>query len=199
MPEPTHPGEEERSLILVLPGTFFDQTFLLPHDSSVAGFKVTNCYHFIANVIIEVTASLPENTVMAATSAKAFDAFSGELRKKSFASGAEDLLRVFRNLVVIIPTESMNALGDLESMIALADRLYATSSLSPLVVANQDGLDNFRTAAAKYYGKDPIRFGPQDIPFKILDPVETKGFLQAAYPQESADVLRKTESPFNMF
>ncbi len=199
MADSSRPAGDGKSLILVLPGTFFHQTFLLPHDDTVAGFKVTNCYHFIANVIIEVTACLPESTFMAATSAKAFSEFSRKLRNGSFARGAEDLLRVFRNLVVVIPTESMNALGDMEAMIALADRLHATSSLDPLIVANQDSLDNYRTAAAKYYGKDQRRFVAQDIPFKILDPVETKGFLQAAYPQQSLDVLRKTAAPFNVF
>ncbi len=199
MADSSRPGDDGKSLILVLPKTFFDQTFLLPNDSSAAGFKITNCYHFIANVVIEVTACLPENNVMAATSAKAFDEFSRGLRTKSLARGAEELLEVFRNLVVIIPTESMRGLGDMESMIALADRLHATSSLDPLVVANQDSLDNYRLEAAKYYGKNPKKFGPLDIPFKVFDPIETKGYLQAIFPQQSQDVLKKTGPPFNAF
>lgn len=199
MSDQSHPESKEKRLILVLPKTFFDSTFLLPRDSTAFGFKVANCYHFIANLVIEVTAALPENNVMAATSKRAFDEFSRGLQKKNFIRSGKELLDVFQNMLVIVPTESMNALGDVDSMVALADRLYATSSLDPLVVVNPDSVENYRLAAATYYGKDPKRFGLVDIPFKLFDPVETKVHLQAIFRAESEEVLRRTSTPWNVF
>ena len=188
-----------RRFKLVLPKTFFHQAFLAPHDASVKGFKVSNCYHFIANMVIEVTSCLPENTVMAATTKKAWDEFRTEVGKRGYAIGGRELLALFENLVVVIPTENWGDLKDHESVIALADRLYSTSSLDPLIVSHPDGITNFREAAAHYYGKEPGALNPLDIPFKIYDPIETKAHLQALFPQEAKEVLKKTLEPYNFF
>ncbi|HEY1198586.1 MAG TPA: hypothetical protein VGG32_07665 [Thermoplasmata archaeon] len=190
---------ERRRFKLVLPKTFFDQAFLVPHDSTVHGFKASNCYHFIANLVIEVTACLPENSLMAATTQRAWDEFSTKVRGRQFSLGGEGLLTVFQNLVVVIPTENWGALDDIESMIALADRLYATSSLDPLIVVNEESVNNYREAAARYYGKAPAQMNPLDVPFKIYNPIETKAHLQAIFPQEAKDVLKKTVPPYNIF
>ena len=188
-----------RRFKLVFPKTFFSQAFLLPYDSSARGFKVANCYHFIANIVIEVTSCLPENSIMCATTQAAWDEFGAEVSKRGYAVGGRELLSLFQNMIVVIPTDKWGPLGDTESVVALADRLYATSSLDPLIVAHPDGVQNYRHAAARYYGKTPESFNPLDIPFKIYDPIETKAHLQAIFPREAEDVLRKTQPPYNVF
>ncbi|MCI4363544.1 MAG: hypothetical protein L3K13_04485 [Thermoplasmata archaeon] len=185
-------------MVLVLPATFFHRTLLITHGGAGA-FKEQNCYHFIANLLIEVTAGLPENRQMAVTSERAFDELEASLVDRALVRGAPELLEIFRNLVVIISTASINALGDCESMIAIADRLNASSSYDPVIVANADGMENYRAAAAKYYGIDPKGFSSLDIPFKILDPREAKVYLEAKYPLESLEVLKRTDLPFRMF
>jgi hypothetical protein len=190
---------QRRRLKLVLPKSFFDQTFLLPHDSSAHAFKVANCYHFIANLVIEVTSCLPENSLMAATTEKAWLEFSTAVGTRDYAVGGKELLALFKNMIVVVPTENWGPLSDHESVIALADRLYATSSLDPMIVTNEDSVQNYRDAAARYYGKDPKRMDPLGIPFKIYDPVETKAHLQAIFQLEATDVLKKTLPPYNVF
>ncbi len=93
----------------------------------------------------------------------------------------------------------MGALGDIESMIALADRLYETSSLDPLIVVKSESIPNYREGAEKYYKVKPKHLGSWSVPFKIFDPIETKTYLQGVYPKESRDILGRTESPFNVF
>jgi hypothetical protein len=198
MGDSASPVSQSKGVVLVLPATFFHRTLVVA-SGGVQGFKEQNCYHFIANLLIEVTAGLPENSQMAVTSKKAFDELTSSLDRKQLVRGADELLEIFRNLVVIIPTASINALGDCESMIAIADRLNASSSYDPVIIANADGMDNYRAAAAKYYRIDPARFSSLDMPFKILDPREAKVYLEAKFPQESAEVLRRTDPPFRMF
>jgi hypothetical protein len=198
MTESGSPSHDGKGLVLVLPGTFFYRT-LVVMQGGPGSFKEQNCYHFIANLLIEVTAGLPENRQMAVTSRKAFDEFTAGLHGKPLVKGADELLEIFQNLVVIISTSSINALGDCESMIAIADRLNASSSYDPVIVANADGMDNYRAAAAKYYGIELAEFSSLDLPFKVFDPREAKVYLEAKFPQESVEVLKRTDPPYRMF
>jgi hypothetical protein len=190
---------QRRRLKLVLPKSFFDQTFLILPDATAHAFKVANCYHFIVNLVIEVTSCLPENSLMAATTEKAWAEFSRAIEKREYALGGKELLAIFKNMIVVVPTENWGPLSDHEAVIALADRLYATSSLDPMIVTNEDSVQNYREAAATYYGKEPKRMDPLEIPFKIYDPVETKAHLQAIFQVEATDVLKKTLPPYNVF
>ncbi|HXY47783.1 MAG TPA: hypothetical protein VEK13_07830, partial [Thermoplasmata archaeon] len=108
-------------------------------------------------------------------------------------------LTLFQNMFVVVPTEIWGNLNEVESVIALAHRLYETSSLDPILVVDPDRMANFRESAAKYYGEDTAPGAPLDLPFKMYDPIETKAHLQAVFPEEARDVLRKTEPPWNVF
>ncbi len=198
MGDSTH-SDGGRTLILILPKTFFDQSFLLPFDNSPSGFKVTNSYRFIANTLIEVTAGLPENTVMAATSLSAFDSFGKELEKKSLATEAKEVLALFRNMVVIVPTESMNALNEVDSMIALADRMGTTSCLDPVIVIHPKSAEKYRRAIASYYGTPAGKPRPSAQTFRVLEPAEAKVLLEVTFPEETRIVLTRTAAPFNIF
>jgi hypothetical protein len=190
---------QRRRLKLVLPKTFFDQAFLLPHDNSARGFKVSNCYHFIANLVIEVTSCLPENHLMAATTKKAWEDFATRIGGAEFIFGGKALLTLFQNMFVVVPTEEWGSLTEIDSVIALAHRLYETSSLDPILVVDPARMPNFRESAARYYGEDPTPGAPLDLPFKMYDPIEAKAYLQAVFPDQTKDVLRKTEAPWNVF
>jgi hypothetical protein len=102
-------------------------------------------------------------------------------------------------MVVIIPEASINALGDCESMIAIADRLNTSSSYEPVIVANAGSKENYRAAAAKFYGIDTRKLTALDMPFKVFDPHEAKIYLEAKFPAESAEVLKRTDPPFRIF
>lgn len=191
--------DRRRRLKFVLPKTFFHQAFLSPHDSSAAGFKRSNCYHFIANLVIEVTSCLPENNVMAATTDKAWEEFGRELTGASYVIGGRDLLTVFQNMFVVVRTVDWGNLNEADSVIALADRLYSTSSMDPIIVVDPDRMPNFRASAARFYGKDEKPGRQLDLPFKMYDPMETKAHLQAVFPEDAKAVLAKTPSEWNVF
>lgn len=196
----THSAAESDpfKLKLVLPKTFFSQAFLGPFEATAKAFRDASSYHFIANLVIEVTSCRPENSVMAATTQKVWDEFSVHVRKHGFVVGGEAFLRLFENMMVIVPTDNWGKLNETDSVIALADRLYSISKLDPLLVVNDESVENFRRAAAAFYGKDPDHIGSLDIPFKIYNPAQTVAYLQATFPKESIDVLAKTDPPFNV-
>ncbi len=199
MDDGTTADDRRRRLKLVLPKSFFHQAFLSPHDSSVAGFKRSNCYHFIANLVIEVTSCLPENNVMACTTDKAWEEFEGDLAGASYIIGGNDLLTVFHNMFVVVRTVDWGSLNESDSVIALADRLYSTSSMDPIIVVDPDRMPNFRASAARFYGKDEEPDKPLDIPFKMYDPMETKAHLQAVFSDETKAVVGRTLPPWNVF
>lgn len=188
-----------RETILTLPNTFFVNAFLRSAEISVRSFKEQNHYRFLANLIIEVSASLPENKYLAVTSSAVFEEFERKLESKGLQRGLEETLRIFRGLVFIVDVKSINRLGDQESMVAIANRLYESSAYDPIIIVDPRSRDNYREATKRFYGNSQNSGHALEIPFKIFDPREAKGFLEAKFPNESSLVIQKTDPPFRVF
>lgn len=192
-------ADEDKRIILVLPKQFFVDAFLLERGSfSAIDFKEQNHYRFIANVIIDVSASYPEYDKMAVTSITALNEFNELLNRKQLSIGSNEILMILKGVTYIIDTASINKLDQQESMIAIADRLYASSDYDPVIVVNPAGRENYMEAASRYYrnnhGKKSSTF-----PFKIYDPRQTKTFLEIRHPTECEEILKRTPEQYRIF
>jgi hypothetical protein len=189
----------QKELVLVLPKTFFANAFLSSRGTeSVNDYIEQNHYRFIANLIIEVTSSFPEYRSMAVTTSTALKDFNKLLEHEDLALGSKQILTILEGIMYIEKDLSINKLGDQESMIAIADKLYVSSNTEPVIVINPDSRENYREAAERYY-KNNRKHPATTLPFKIYDPRQTKGFLDARYPKESELTIKRTPSPFSVF
>lgn len=190
----------EKEIVLVLPNTFFNNAFLMPTKiTTVKDFNEQNHYRFIANLIIEVSASLPENRNLSVTSSAVFDEFKKKVLIRGLQRGAEEILTILNGMIFIVNVESINKLGDQESMIAIANRLYDSSTYDPIIIINPDSRENYTESARRFYGNGDNKEIDLDIPFKMFDPREAKGFLEAKFPSESKQVLQRTPQPYRIF
>jgi hypothetical protein len=188
---------EDRKTILVLSKQFFVDTFLSERGTNVNDFIEQNHYLFIANLTVEMWASLPDNGPVATTTSKAMDDFRNLLIRKQLNLTLDEILRILKGPMYVIEDESINRLNDRESMIAIADRLYVSSNYDPIIVINPSTRENYKTAVKDYYkNNDPIRDSP---PFKIYDPRKAKAFLEAKFPYESSQVIRRTKEQNQVF
>lgn len=192
-------ADGDKELILILPKQFFVDAFIASRGSdNVDDYIEQNHYRFIANLIIEVSSSLPEYKNMAVTTSKALNDFTTLLSSKQLALGSADILSILKGLMYVVDTPSINNLGDQESMIAVADKLYVSSDYDPVIIINPNSRDNYREAAKRYYQNN----NGQDVDpvaFKIYDPRQTKAFLEARFPNESKQTINRTPSPFRVF
>lgn len=190
-------GTANKELILVLPNTFFHNSFRAFDGYEQGDMDKLKYCRFVANLIIELSSVLPENKYIAATSSKAFGEFATKLEsdKEEFFLASEDLIGLFERMIYIISEESINKLSDEESMIAIADRLYSASNYEPIIIVNGESRHNFLKAAQTYYRlSGNVELVADNIPFKLYDPHEAKAFLEGRYSVECKKVIERTRT-----
>lgn len=192
-------ADEKKDTILVLPKHFFVNAFIAERGSdTITDYVEQNHYRFIANVIIEVSASFPEYKSMVVTTSTAISEFDQLLSRRQLSLGSDEILRILKEIIYVVDTPSINKLSAYESMIAIADKLYVSSAYEPVVVINPNSRENYKEAAKNYYGNHG-GYEKDSLPFKIYDPRQTKAFLETIFPNESAMTIKRTPQPFCVF
>ena len=191
-------SDEDKRTILVLPKTFFVNAFFPDRSSNTVNFVEQNNYRFIANVIIEVSANLPEYQQVAITSKNALDSLKKLLNKKKLILQSHEIETILQGTIHIVNSESINRLNDQESMIAIADRLYESSDYDPIIVINPSSKSNY-LQSYENYNRNNNGNSKNNMPFKLFDPRETKRHLEELYPNESKKIIDSMREPFNVF
>ena len=191
-------SDEDKRTILVLPKPFFVDAFFPDRSSNTVDFVEQNNYQFIANVIIEVSANLPEYQQVAITSKNALDSLKKLLNKKKLILQSHEIETILQGTIHIVNSDSINRLNDQESMIAIADRLYESSNYDPIIVINPSSKSNYLQSYDNYNTNNNGN-SKNNMPFKLFDPRETKIHLEETYPNESKRVNDSMREPFNVF
>ena len=191
-------SDEDKRTILVLPKPFFVDAFFPDRSSNTVDFVEQNNYQFIANVIIEVSANLPEYQQVAITSKNALDSLKKLLNKKKLILQSNEIETILQGTIHIVNSESINRLNDQESMIAIADRLYESSNYDPIIVINPSSKSNY-LQSYENYNRNNNGNSKNNMPFKLFDPRETKRHLEELYPNESKKIIDSMREPFNVF
>ena len=191
-------SDEDKRTILVLPKPFFVDAFFPDRSSNTVNFVEQNNYRFIANVIIEVSANLPEYQQVAITSKNALDSLKKLLNKKKLILQSHEIETILQGTIHIVNSDSINRLNDQESMIAIADRLYESSNYDPIIVINPSSKSNY-LQSYENYNRNNNGNSKNNMPFKLFDPRETKRHLEELYPNESKKIIDSMREPFNVF
>ncbi|MCL4356466.1 MAG: hypothetical protein M1460_01170 [Candidatus Thermoplasmatota archaeon] len=191
-------SDEDKRTILVLPKPFFVDAFFPDRSSNTVNFVEQNNYRFIANVIIEVSANLPEYQQVAITSKNALDSLKKLLNKKKLILQSHEIETILQGTIHIVNSDSINRLNDQESMIAIADRLYESSDYDPIIVINPSSKSNY-LQSYENYNRNNNGNSKNNMPFKLFDPRETKRHLEELYPNESKKIIDSMREPFNVF
>jgi hypothetical protein len=177
-------------IILVLCHSFFHDAFRLQMPVNAAKFATWRSSHFVANLIIEKQAEIPEGTYFTITSKQVFDDFASKFEGEKPSPRQKETVEILRNSIAIIEGASIINLSLDDSVFAICDTLYSRSNYAPLLIS--DIPKKKEKAEAFYQKKNP----KAKIPFPIYTVAETELFLRGRFPDLSASVderIRNTE------
>lgn len=170
-------GVQTREIILVLCHSFFHDAFRLQKPLSPPIYKNWTSSRFVANLIIERQAGLPEGSVFAVTSIQVFDSFASKFHGDNPSPKQKETVQILHNSMSVINAPAINNLSIDDSVFVICDTLYSRSSYEPILVTSIP--KKVEKALEFYHKKDP----KAKIPYQIYSAVEMEPFLRGKFPE----------------
>jgi len=173
-------------VILVLCHSFFHDAFRPQRPVDEQKFRTWMSSRFVANLIIERKAELPEGSDFAITSKQAFEDFAVKFYSENPSPKQKEIVDILHNSVFVLDHASISKLSIDESILVICDTLYSRSNYAPILITN---IPKKREKAEEFYHKkDPFA----TIPYPIYSAEEAELFLHGRYPELSALVDERT-------
>lgn len=164
-------------IILVLCHSFFHDAFRVQRPIDSTKYKVWMSSRFVANLIIERQAELPEGLSFAVTSRQVFDDFALKFHGEKPSRKQKETVDILRNSIYVIDRPSITALSIDESVLVICDTLYSRSNYAPILVTNIP--KKVERAEEFYHKKDP----KAKIPYPIYTAIQAEPFLRGRFPE----------------
>ena len=166
-----------QEIILVLCHSFFHDAFRVQRPVNTRKFKVWVSSRFVANLIIERQAELPEGSSFAVTSKQVFDSFAYKFHGEKPSAKQRETVEILHNSIHVIDTPSICKLSIDESVLVICDTLYSRSNYTPILVS--DIPKKIEKAENFYHKKDPAA----KIPYPIYSVIQAEPFLRGRFPE----------------
>lgn len=174
-------------IILVLCHSFFHNAFRPHKPVSPAVFKTWMSSRFVANLIIEKQAELPEGSQFAVTSKQVFDSFAIKFHGEKPSVKQRETVDILRNSIYVLDHPSIRELSIDESILVICDTLYSRSSYAPMLVSD---IPKKVKKADEFYKKKDSK---AKIPYPIYTAVEAEFILRGRFPELCASVDERTK------
>lgn len=142
---------QKRDIILVLPSTFFIDSFRqYGEEDSVTHLENLAKIMLITEIIARKRAFNPSGFKFGATSQKTFDIFKEKLG--TIPPSSKLNLTAFKDSLYIDEEEGLNKLKHVEeTVIAVADKLHKTYNLNPIIVVRGDSIKRWQNDYVKHF------------------------------------------------
>jgi hypothetical protein len=164
--------------ILVLCHSFFHEAFR-PLELTPEVYKFWKSAVFVASIIVERQAELPEGAQFAITSKQVFDSFKVKFLGDKPSPRRIETVEILRNSLDVIDRPSIAKLSVDDSVFVICDTLYNRSSYAPILISNIPKKEG--KAESFYRKKDP----DAKIPFPIFNTITTESYLRGRFPELS--------------
>jgi len=173
---------QPREIILVLCHSFFHDAFRLQRPVDAEKFKIWMSLRFVANLIIERQAELPEGCIFAVTSKQVFESFSQKFLGDKPSDKLKETVEILRNSMTVLNHPAINNLSIDDSILVICDTLFSRSNYEPVLLS--DIPKKLEKAKEFYQKKDPNAV----IPYHIYTAVEAEPFLRGKFQDLSTIV-----------
>jgi hypothetical protein len=167
---------QSREIILVLCHSFFHDAFRPQRPVDATKFRIWLFSRFVANLIIERQAELPEGFTFAVTSKQVFDSFSRKFLGEEPSAKQKETVDILHNSIGVLDGPAISNLSDDDSILVICDTLFSRSSYEPILVSNIP--KKVEKATEFYHNKDP----EAKIPYSIYTVVQVEPFLRGRFP-----------------
>ena len=178
----TNVNVQTREIVLVLCHSFFHNAFRLQRPVDVIKFKIWLSSRFVANLIIERQAELPEGCVFAVTSKQVFESFSHKFLGDTPSNKLIEAVEILRNSITVLQGHAIDNLSIDDSVLVICDSLFSRSNYEPVLVSDIPA--KAEKAKEFYQKKDPNAV----IPYHIYSVGEVEVFLRGRFQDLSAIV-----------
>jgi len=178
----SNPSVQLRETILVLCHSFFHDAFRLQKPVDVEKFKIWMSLRFVANLIIERQAELPEGQPFAVTSKQVFESFSQKFLGDNPSDKLKEAVEILHNSISVLEGSAISKLSIDDSVFVICDTLFSRSNYEPVLVS--DIPKKVEKAEEFYRKKDPNAV----IPYHIYSAVEAELFLRGKFQDLSTIV-----------
>jgi hypothetical protein len=172
-------------IVLVLCHSFFHDAFRTQNPVDGKVYKNWYSSRFIANLIIEKQAELPDDTRFATTSLQVFETFAVKFHGDKPSLKQKETVEILRNSIFVVNHPSISKLSDDESVLVICDTLYSLGNRTPILISNIP--KKIEKAEAFYHKKDP----QAAIPYPIYSTPEAELYLRGKYPELSKSVDKR--------
>ncbi len=173
---------QPREVVLVLCHSFFHDAFRLQRPVDEAKFKIWMSLRFVANLIIERQAELPEGCIFAVTSKQVFESFSQKFLGDKPSGKLMEAVEILQNSITVLDAPAISNLSIDDSVLVICDTLFSRSNYEPVLVS--DIPKKVEKAKEFYQKKDSNAV----IPYHIYSAVEAEFFLRGGFPDLSTTV-----------
>jgi hypothetical protein len=181
---------QSSEVILVLCHSFFHDAFCIQRPLNETLFKNWLSSRFVANLIIERQAELPEGSAFAVTSEQVFSSFASKFHGQNPSYRQKELVNILRNSIYVINSPSLGKLTIDDSVLVICDTLYSRSNYTPILVTN---IPKKREKAAEFYHK---KDSDAKIPYQIYTAGEAEPFLRGRFPELVTSVDKRMKAIF---
>lgn len=143
-------------------------------------FKIWRASRFIANLIIEKKAEIPEGSTFAVTSKNSFDEFANTFLGENPPAKLIEIVSILNNSTYIAESEPLNKLPIDEGVIAICDTLYSRSKYNPILISN---IPKKKEYAESFYRKSDPKARKIKIPFPIYGVGDAEMILRGRFPE----------------
>jgi len=177
-------------VVLVLCHSLFHNAFCVERPVDSTKFKFWLASRWVANLVIEKQAELPEGSWFAVTSKQVFDSFALKFHGQNPSAKQKEIVDILRNSIYVIDAPSIIKLSIDDSVLVICDTLYSRSKYIPVLVSNIP--KKREKAEAFYHVKDP----KAKIPYQIYNVVEAEPFLHGSFPELATFVDQRMKALF---
>jgi hypothetical protein len=164
--------------ILVLCHSFFHEAFR-PLELTPEVYKFWKSATFVASIIIERQAELPEGAQFAVTSKQVFDSFKAKFLGDKPSQKRIETVEILRNSIEVIDRPSIANLSIDDSVFVICDTLFNRSSYAPILISN---VQKKEAKAEEFYRKKDQN---AKIPFPIFNTIIAESYLRGRFPDLS--------------
>jgi hypothetical protein len=181
-------SSQSSEIILVLCHSFFHDAFRLQKPVSATTFKNWLSSRFVANVIIEKQAELPEGSIFAVTSKQVFDSFASKFQGDKPSAKQKETVDILHNSMYVVEGPAIGNLSVDESILVICDTLYSRSNYAPILITN---IPKKVEKAEEFYRKKDKK---AKIPYPIYSAVQVEAFLRGRFPEVCTRVDKRLKS-----
>jgi len=174
--------------MLVLCHSFLHHAFCVYKPLNSQLYKLWLSSLFIANLIIERQAELPEGSSFAITSKQVFESFALKFHGSRPSVKQKETVDILRNSIYVVESPSINALSLDDGVFVICDTLYSRSSYEPILISNIP--KKMQKAEEFYHKKDPRA----KIPYPVCNAIVTEAFLRGRFPEWSKIVDQRIKN-----